>query len=265
MTTAPTPIPSPPKVDTVEPVDIHAPDTVGGRSDVDGGQSEAVFDGDQLTDPSDSGSGPVNPPPVPKRSLRDKLEDFIGRLSTRNNFWHRVCSMIWLPYAFRSGIRMKRVDADTFTAELPFRRFNKNWYNAMAGAALLGNSEIAGGMFVFGITGGDYTIVCKHLSYRFLRPCYGPALYRVFPREDVKALIATGKEFNITLDLDIVQQAVIPAAIGNRADKRSLVSRMSAKERKVGRCEVTFHVTPTMHNKVKRGSGRNVGQRDASG
>ena len=48
-----------------------------------------------------------------------------------------VCSMIWLPYAFRSGIRMQRVDAETFTAELPFRRFNKNWYNAMAGAALL--------------------------------------------------------------------------------------------------------------------------------
>lgn len=226
--------------------------------------SEPQFDnGGEGVEDSPASGAPFAPPTAHKRSLRDKLEDFIGRLSTRNNFWHRVCSMIWLPYAFRSGIRMKRVDAETFTAELPFRRFNKNWYNAMAGAALLGNSEIAGGMFVFGITGGEYTIVCKHLAYRFLRPCYGPALYRVFPREDVKALIATGKEFNVTLDLDIVQQAVIPAAIGNRADKRSLVSRMAAKERKVGRCEVTFHVTPTMHNKVKRGSSRNVGQRDA--
>lgn len=263
MTTAPTPIPSPPQVDPVDQADLRPPEAAAARSDggPEAGQPEPVFEGDELLDASETGSGPVNPPPAPKRSIRDKLEDFIGRLSTRNNFWHRVCSMIWLPYAFRSGIRMKRVDADTFTAELPFRRFNKNWYNAMAGAALLGNSEIAGGMFVFGITGGDYTIVCKHLSYRFLRPCYGPALYRVFPREDVKALIATGREFNITLDLDIVQQAVIPAAIGNRADKRSLVSRMSAKERKVGRCEVTFHVTPTMHNKVKRGSGRNVGQK----
>ncbi len=198
----------------------------------------------------------------PRRTFRDRVEEYISRLSTRNNFWHRVCSMIWLPYAFRSGIRMKRVDADTFTAELPFRRFNRNWYNAMAGAALLANSEIAGGMYIFGITGGEYTIVCKELTYRFLRPCYGPALYRVMPREDLKTLVADGQEFNVTLDLDIIQQAVIPAAIGSRArDKRSLMSRMAARERRVGRCEVTFHVTPTMHNKAKRGSGRNVGLR----
>lgn len=255
------PDPRPPAADATRP-DDPVPALESPTDSPSEPSSEPQFDngGEGV---EDSPGAPFAPPAAHKRSLRDKLEDFIGRLSTRNNFWHRVCSMIWLPYAFRSGIRMKRVDAETFTAELPFRRFNKNWYNAMAGAALLGNSEIAGGMFVFGITGGEYTIVCKHLAYRFLRPCYGPALYRVFPREDVKALIATGKEFNVTLDLDIVQQAVIPAAIGNRADKRSLVSRMAAKERKVGRCEVTFHVTPTMHNKVKRGSGRNVGQRDA--
>ena len=204
---------------------------------------------------------PAAPGPRPRLTITDRLDRFISRLSTRNNFWHRVCSMIWLPYAFRSGIRMKRVDAETFTAELPYRRFNKNWYNAMAGAALLGNSEIAGGMFIFGITGGEYTIVCKELTYRFLRPCYGPALYRVHPREDIKALIAAGREFNITLDLDIVQQAVISAAIGKWADKRSIVSRMAAKERKVGRCDVTFHVSPNVHNKAKRGSARNVGQR----
>ena len=111
-------------------------------------------------------------------SLRDRVEAFIARLSTRNHFWHRVCSMIWLPYAFKSGIRMKRLDEMTFSATLPFKRFNRNWYNAMAGAALLANSEIAAGAYVMGITGGDYTIVCKNLEYRFLRPCYGPALYR---------------------------------------------------------------------------------------
>src|SRR5690348_2020136 len=58
-------------------------------------------------------------------SFKDKVEAFIARLSTRNQFWHRVCSMIWLPYAFRSGIRMKRVNERTFSAELPFRRFNR--------------------------------------------------------------------------------------------------------------------------------------------
>ncbi|MFY7896290.1 MAG: hypothetical protein ACOVP8_08665, partial [Phycisphaerales bacterium] len=92
-------------------------------------------------------------------TLRERIEAFMARLSTRNNFWHRVCSMIWLPYAFKSGIQMKRVDGTTFQAVLPFKRFNRNWYNAMAGASLLANSEIAGGMYIMGLTGGDYTLV----------------------------------------------------------------------------------------------------------
>ena len=109
----------------------------------------------------------------------DKIEAFVSRLSTRDNFWQRVCSLIWLPYAFFSGIRIKQISAETYGAILPFRRFNRNWYRAMAGGALLANSEIAGGMYVFGICGGDYTVVCKHLEYTFLRPCFGPAVYRM--------------------------------------------------------------------------------------
>ncbi|MBL8874336.1 MAG: hypothetical protein JNM86_00905 [Phycisphaerae bacterium] len=223
-------------------------------SEISGGEAEPdEADGED--------AGPVGGATL---SFRERVEEFIGRLSTRNNFWHRVCSLIWLPYAFKSGIRMKRVDAETFTAELPYRRFNKNWYNAMAGAALLANSEIAGGMYIFGITGGEFTIVCKELTYKFLRPCYGPALYHVVPREDLKALVESGKEFNLTLELEIVQQAVIPQAIGDRSkDKRSIVARMAAKQRKVGQCQATFHVTPNRHNKSKRGSARNVGQREA--
>ncbi len=103
----------------------------------------------------------------------DVIEQFISRLSVRDNFWNRICSLIWLPYAFFSGIKMKALDANT-AAILPFRRFNRNWYRAMAGGALLANSEIAGGMYVFGICGGDYTVVCKHLEYTFLRPASVP-------------------------------------------------------------------------------------------
>jgi hypothetical protein len=165
----------------------------------------------------------------------DRVDRFISRLSTRNNFWHRVCSLIWLPYAFRSGIRMKRLDAQTFSAVLPFRRFNRNWYNAMAGAALLANSEVAGGMYVFGVCGGEYTVVCKNLEYRFLRPCFGPALYRITPREDIKALLPDRREFNVTLDLDIVQQ----------------IGKKGGKERRVGKCVAVFHVTPKQHQQKK--------------
>jgi len=166
----------------------------------------------------------------------DKIEAFVSRLSVRDNFWHRICSLIWLPYAFFSGIKIRPLNADSYAAILPFRRFNRNWYRAMAGGALLANSEIAGGMYVFGICGGDYTVVCKHLEYTFLRPCFGPAVYKMTPRENVKELLSGGQEFNVTLDLEIHQQV---ASIGER-DKR------------VGKCEATFHVTPKIQHKIKK-------------
>ncbi|MEM9167644.1 MAG: hypothetical protein AAGB48_11575 [Planctomycetota bacterium] len=171
----------------------------------------------------------------PKTKLLDRIEAFISRLSTRNNFWHRLCSLIWLPYAFRSGIVMKRLDDETFQAVLPFRKFNRNWYNAMAGAALLGNSEIAGGMYVFGRCGGDYTVVCKKLEYRFLRPCLGPAIYKIKPRDDADELLAAGGEFDIEIQMDIYQ------AIG----------RGSKKEKRVGRSVAIFHATPKHHQRSR--------------
>jgi hypothetical protein len=166
----------------------------------------------------------------------DRVEAFISKLSVRDNFWNRICSLIWLPLAFFSGIRMKKLDAKTYAAYLPFKRFNRNWYRAMAGGALLGNAEIAGGMYVFGICGGDYTVVCKSLNYTFLRPCLGPAIYKMTPREELKPLIESKREFNITVDMDIVQQSLRP----------------KDRERRVGKAEVVFHVTPKVHHKRRR-------------
>jgi hypothetical protein len=210
---------------------------------------------------------PVREEPVPHNKLYvkveriyDQIEAFVSRLSVRDNFWHSVCSLIWLPLAFFSGIRLKMVDSATrafdtaakgagdavdrakFTAAavLPFRRFNRNWYRAMAGGALLANSEIAGGMYVFGIVGGEYTVVCKHLEYKFLRPCFGPAVYRMNPRENVTELVAARGEFNVTVDMDILQQA----------------SRVGEKDKRVGQCVATFHVTPKIQHKNKRQRNR---------
>lgn len=206
---------------------------------------------------AEDGLPPHRKPRRAKATMMDRIDAFVSRLSTRNNFWHKVCSMIWLPYAAKSGIQMKRVDDNTFRAILPFRRFNRNWYNAMAGAALLGNSEIAGGSYVFGFAGADYTVVCKHLEYTFKRPCFGPAEYRITPREDIKALLATGQEFNITLDMDIVQ--LVPSYkkdSSKKAEKkpkseRTLQERLGGREKRVGRCAATFHVTPKQHQKDK--------------
>ena len=195
------------------------------------------------------------PADLPARSDRepswvDRAEAFLSRLSTRDNFWHRIFSLLFLPLAFWSGIKMRKTgdrevgdEGGSFAAILPFTKFNKNWYNAMAGASLLANTEIAGGMYVFGEAGGDYTVVCKNLNYTFLRPCYGPAVYRAEPRENLKTLIAEGGEFNITLDMDIRQLGVKPGE----------------REKRVGRAEITFHVTPKGHAKVRQ---KKLKQRD---
>lgn len=166
----------------------------------------------------------------------DRVEAFLSRLSSRDHFWNRIFSFLFLPLAFWSGIRMKQVDEGTYSAVLPFKKFNKNWYNAMAGASLLANTEIAGGMYVFGECGGDYTVVCKHLDYQFLRPCLGPAIYRMTPRENLKQLVADGGEFNVSLDIDVRQQGFKP----DQRDKR------------VGRAQITFHVTPKTQFKEQK-------------
>jgi hypothetical protein len=181
-----------------------------------------------------SGTTFGNQPPT----LYDRIEAFVSRLSMRDNFWNSICSLIWLPLAFFSGIRHKEIDVNTYMARavLPFRRFNRNWYRAMAGGALLANSEIAGGMYVFGVCGGDYTVVCKQLNYTFLRPCFGPAIYKMTPRENIRELLASKAEFNITLDLEIHQQ----------------VNRPGQRDKRIGKCEAVFHVTPKLHHKAKK-------------
>jgi hypothetical protein len=179
--------------------------------------------------------------PARKPTRWERIEAFISRLSTRNWFWHKVCSLIWLPYAFRSGISMKRLDNRRFRAVLPFKRVNRNWYNAMAGAALLGNSEVAAGMFLFGEIGGEYIVVCKEMKYKFLRPCLGPAVYEIVNTEDLQQKVAAGGEFNIDLEMEIRQQL-----------------KKKGRELRVGRCDITFHCTPKamLKEKMKRRGAR---------
>ena len=174
-------------------------------------------------------------------TLVQRAEAYVSRLSTKNNFWHKVCSLVWLPYAFRSGITMKRLDSKRFRAVLPFRRFNRNWYNAMAGAALLGNSEVAGGLYLFSECGSDYIVVCKEMRYRFLLPCLGPAVYHVVGTGDLEEHLAEGGEFNIDIDLEIRQQL-----------------KKKGRERRVGRCQLTFHCTPKalVRSKAERRKNR---------
>ena len=162
------------------------------------------------------------------RHLVQRGERKLSRLAGRSPFWHRVLSWRFLPLAFRSGIRFEKGNIGTFSAVLPFRRFNRNWYNAMAGGALLGNAEIVGGMYVFNRCGAEYTVVCKELSYKFLRPCIGPAVYQCRTEEDLDALVDAGGEFNITIDIEVKQ----------------MVNPKDDRQRRVGKCTARFHITP---------------------
>ena len=71
---------------------------------------------------------------------------------------------------------------------------------------LVGNSEIAGGMFLLKECGSDYIVVCKEMKYRFLRPCFGPAVYDIVDSEDLESKLSGGDEFNIDLDIEIRQR-----------------------------------------------------------
>lgn len=178
------------------------------------------------------GEPPVGPAAVnlkKHRSFMDQAESVISRLTVKYNWAHRLASLIWLPYAFKSGIKFKKLDDNSFAGVLPFRRFNRNWYNAMAGAALLGNAEIVGGTYIHGRVGGDYTVVCKQMNYKFLRPCFGPAIYKINPLQDLDALIACAVEFNLDIEIEIVQQ--IP-------------TKGLGKTIRVGKALATFHITP---------------------
>ncbi len=65
------------------------------------------------------------------------------------------------------------------------------------------------------------------------------------PREDIQKLLATGQEFNITLDLDITQQ----------------MSGLGQRDKRVGKCQATFHVTPKAQQKAKQARKRFVNGR----
>jgi len=174
------------------------------------------------------------------RKMRS-IERWLSRKSTQSNRWHRFLAWIFLPLAYRSGIKLGKQTGDGYEAVMPFSRFNKNWYSAMAGAALLANSEVAGGMYIFDKVGSEYTVVCKELNYKFRRPCLGPAIYRIRAVDDLDELRRHHLEFNATLEMQVIQ------AVHHKDDR----------ERKVGTCTVTFHVAPKAKLRARQAKQKN--------
>jgi len=155
-----------------------------------------------------------------------KIESFAARLSTKNAFWNSLLAFFCMPAVFLSGIRM-RFTAEHFEAVLPFRRFNRNSYGTMAGAALLGNCEVAAGGYLFYASEGQFQIVCKKLSYNFRYSCNGPVKYVVALNDQVKEMISALKPFTIDLATEIYE-----------LDPKGQIKR------KIGTAIATFHARP---------------------
>jgi hypothetical protein len=223
----------------------HAPlSTPASLDDADGSATAAGHAADEREpergDGGGGGGGAHGGSRRQRLTFMQRVEAYCSRLATKNQFFHRIFSLIYLPFAYRSGISMKKDGTSRFVAVLPFTRFNRNWYNAMAGAALLGNSEVAGGMYLFAKCGGEYTVVCKQMNYRFLRPCFGPAIYEVVQSENIDEKLKAGGEFNIDLEMEVRQQL-----------------RSRGREMLVGKCHITFHCTPKAMARARRERKRN--------
>jgi len=152
-----------------------------------------------------------------------KVEQKLSKLCFENNFFYKILTAIYLPLASKAGMKLGERNGDVYETVLPFKRFNKNWYDAMAGAALLANTEIAGGMAIFQYVGEKYTVVCKELSYKFRLPCHSDATYRVKILDDIHKLMKTKSEFNLRMEIDVMAE-------------------MRNKMRKIGTSSVTFHI-----------------------
>ena len=158
----------------------------------------------------------------------DYLDRKLTELAIFNPFWRRFLSFFWMPFAWHSGIRLVRREGDTLSVLLPYRRPNRNWYGDMAGAALLGNAELAAGMILFEQCGADCVIVCRKMNFEFHANCTGPALYMARAKTDIGEKIAAGRPFECDLEMDVVQ-------CGKGAKEPG--------RKRVGSCEMSFTVT----------------------
>jgi hypothetical protein len=158
--------------------------------------------------------------------LPPKLEKYFNRLSIKSRFFNRVLSFFFMPFVHKSGLKMNFVE-DDYYAILPKRRINTNWYGTMAGGAILGNSELAAGSYLFMLSKGEYRMICTRLNYRFLLPSLDSIMYKAYvDLEELAEKIKAGGKFNIDMTLKVFR-------INN--DKAG---------RRIGSSTISFHMWP---------------------
>lgn len=183
---------------------------------------------------------PVSEPPATEKSASvirmtfwQKVEAYFSRLSVQSRFWNQLLAFFCMPAVFRSGIRMQKTK-DAFEAVLPFRRFNRNAYGNMSGAALLGNCEVAAGGYIYYASLGQFQVVCKDLQYRFRCSCTGPVKYVVAANDQLKHLISELKPFTIAVKTEIYQ-----------------LDRNGEIAHRIGKALATFHARPIGYQRTR--------------
>ena len=172
----------------------------------------------------------------------DKLEAFISRLSVRDNFWNSVCSLIWLPLAFFSGIRMKELERRLLRRPgdpaVPPIQPQLVPRDGRRGAAGQQRNRRRG-------------VRLRHLRRRLHRRLQEPELHVPPP------LLRPGR---LPHDAARGRQGARRRRRGvqHHASTWKSASRASSgeRDRRVGKCEATFHVTPKVHHKRKKHAPR---------
>ena len=173
-----------------------------------------------------------------------RLEGWLNRVllqwSRKSIFWYRFGLLLKLPLGFHSGIREVENGQADLAMLLPFRRFNRNWYGAVAGGSLLANVEIAAGTYLLQKYGSRAVIVCKEVSYKFLRPCFTHVVYYIRRQPEAELLKPEAEEFNVTLAVTIAEWS----------------PRDGKRKRRIGKCTIAFHVilrdgTPAARDRLR--------------
>jgi hypothetical protein len=158
--------------------------------------------------------------------LPPKLEKYFNRLSIKSRFFNKLLSFIFMPFVFKSGLKMNFVE-DDYYAILPKKRFNVNWYGTMSGGAILGNSELAAGSYLFMLSKGGYRMICTHLGYRFLLPSIDTIMYKVsVDLDELAEKIKAGGKFNVDMTIKVFR---------NNKNKAG---------RRIGSGTISFHMWP---------------------
>jgi hypothetical protein len=158
--------------------------------------------------------------------LTPKLEKYLNKLSMKSNFVNKLLSFFFMPFVYKSGLKMNFVE-DDYHAILPKRRMNVNWYGSMAGGAILGNSELAAGSYLFMLSKGEYRMICTRLNYRFLLPSLDAIMYKAHvDLEELREKIKAGGKFNIDMTIKVFRTNK------NKAGRR------------IGSGTISFHMWP---------------------